>query len=192
MEKTSPRHSYQVTLFVGPSGIGKTAIINRLAGNHPDEYHKVQSVTTRPWRSDDKRGAYRYLSRISAQKMIQNDQFMQYAVHPESHEIYGTLVNDYDHEKMNLIDVMSGAVTDFTALDFGSLAVVGVVATKDEWLRRMKVRYPASNKESSGRYREGMTCLRWIHQHADYEIDTTNIDNDVASRRVYEELKTKL
>lgn len=193
MENVSSLYeNLSVALFVGPSGVGKTAIINRLVRDFPDDYHKVQSATTRLLRSDDKPGAYRYLSHATANQMVENGKFAQYSIHPGSGELYGTLTMDYDNEKLNVLDVMTDAVQQFRALEFGSIAVIGVIATRDEWLRRMMLRYPRSHKESDGRYREGLACLDWIDTYADDVIDTTMIDNDKAAHQVHELLVTRL
>lgn len=183
MEKiaTARRCDQNVVLVVGPSGVGKSAIIRRIERN--TDHHRVQSVTSRPPRPDDAADAYTYVSQEAAVQMIERGDFAQYTTHPESGAVYGTLESDYVGG-VNILDAMAGAVDGFHKLGFGRVATIGIVANRDEWQRRLHKRYPEGHPEHEGRRREGERCFDWINTHADFVVDTTKIDNDEAARLV--------
>lgn len=171
----------RLALIVGPSGVGKSAIIRRLARDYG--YHRVQSVTSRQPRKDDASDAYRYVTQEQAIHMIGRGDFAQYALHPSSGEVYGTLARDYI-PGVNVLDAMAETAGRFRVMDFGRIATIGVIADQREWLRRLEERYPVAHPEHSGRRFEGERCLRWIGEHADFVVDTTDIGNDEAAQMV--------
>jgi len=80
---------YRILTFSGPSGAGKTTVIDELMRLHP-EFTRVISCTTRPPRDSDPVGEYSYLSDEEFDDYVRMDSFLwtgAYAGHR-----YGTLV----------------------------------------------------------------------------------------------------
>ena len=76
-------------VFVGPSGIGKNTIINKLRELYPDRFAYSISHTTREPREGEIDGVhYHFVSREKFEQMIQNKKLLEYA---EVHgNYYGT------------------------------------------------------------------------------------------------------
>lgn len=76
-------------VFVGPSGIGKNTIINKLRELYPNRFAYSISHTSREPRTGEENGVhYHFVSREKFESMIQNNEFLEYA---EVHgNYYGT------------------------------------------------------------------------------------------------------
>ncbi|KAF9286584.1 hypothetical protein BGZ68_002770 [Mortierella alpina] len=73
----------------GPSGGGKSTLINRLFKDHPSTFGFSVSHTTRGPRSGEQDGvAYHFVSKEKMQQLIDDQQFLEHAIFSENH--YGT------------------------------------------------------------------------------------------------------
>ncbi|KAG9325441.1 hypothetical protein KVV02_004754 [Mortierella alpina] len=73
----------------GPSGGGKSTLINKLFKDHPSTFGFSVSHTTRGPRSGEQDGvAYHFVSKEKMQQLIDDHQFLEHAVFSENH--YGT------------------------------------------------------------------------------------------------------
>lgn len=77
-------------LIVGPSGVGKGTVIERLKERYPNFIYPI-SATTRDIRPGEKDGVvYHFVSRDKFETMIEKDELLEYArVHNK--EYYGTI-----------------------------------------------------------------------------------------------------
>lgn len=76
-------------VFCGPSGSGKSSLINKLIENYPKKFCFSISHTTRPIRAHEKDGKeYYFVERQLFTKMIENHEFIEYAEY--SGNYYGT------------------------------------------------------------------------------------------------------
>src|SRR5665811_935463 len=81
-----PRRGMLVVIS-GPSGVGKTTVVERLAQVHP--FHLSVSVTTRDARPGEVDGEdYDFVSDAEFQKRVEADDFLEWAVYSDSR--YGT------------------------------------------------------------------------------------------------------
>lgn len=69
-----------LVVLSGPSGVGKDAVLARMRGlGRP--FHYVVTATTRPKRATEKNGGdYHFLSREEFQRMLDEQQFLEWAV----------------------------------------------------------------------------------------------------------------
>lgn len=95
--------SGKLFLIVGPSGSGKGTVIKSLAAKFPGFVYPI-SYTTREPRAREKNGeVYHFISRMEFERMIKNDELLEYAV-VHSNNYYGTA-------KKEIFDaLMAGAV----------------------------------------------------------------------------------
>lgn len=76
----------------GPSGSGKTTLIRKIQEDFPDLKFSI-SATTRPMRTGEQDGReYHFLSRSRFMKMIQQNDFIEYAEYGGN--LYGTLIRE--------------------------------------------------------------------------------------------------
>lgn len=72
----------QIYVIMGPSGVGKTTVVNRLlesSDKFEDRYEKVTSCTSRDERDDEKEGdEYYFMSEEEMQEIKENDGFVEY------------------------------------------------------------------------------------------------------------------
>ena len=82
-------HKYKPLIVVGPSGVGKSTLINYIRTLFPQIFQFGISHTVRPIRAGEKEGVnYHYVDEEQFQQMIQQEDFIEYAVVHGNH--YGT------------------------------------------------------------------------------------------------------
>lgn len=80
-------------LIVGPSGSGKGTVIAAIKGQYPGFAYPI-SYTTREPRDGEMEGeVYHYISRAKFEKMIKDDELLEYAI-VHSNNYYGTSKKD--------------------------------------------------------------------------------------------------
>lgn len=94
----------KLLVISGPSGVGKSTVINGLRKLYPDMYFSV-SATTRNMRQGDVDGVtYHFKTPEEFQHMIDQDEFYEYAVYADN--AYGTPKKPVDARLEKGIDVI--------------------------------------------------------------------------------------
>ena len=78
-------------LFIvsGPSGSGKSSLVNDIV-NELDDFIRSVSVTTRPRRKDETSGSqYHFISKDEFERLVEKDMLLEWA--PYAGYLYGTL-----------------------------------------------------------------------------------------------------
>lgn len=77
-------------VLCGPSGVGKTTLLNRVRQRFPDLVY-VPSYTSRPPRNPQelKAGRYRFISQDEFERRIRQNEFLEYALYAGNY--YGTI-----------------------------------------------------------------------------------------------------
>ncbi len=90
-------HKGGILVISGPSGTGKTTLVNQLIQRSPVPLKKSISATTRPPRHQEQNGDdYYFMTREEFESRIQKGDFLEYAeVHKTGH-LYGTLTSEVD------------------------------------------------------------------------------------------------
>ena len=90
-DSSSPAHG-KLVLLIGPSGVGKSVILQELKKRHP-EFHFPRSATTRQQREGEGEETYHFLTDTEFDKAIEDDKFLEYqTVHATAR--YGTLLRE--------------------------------------------------------------------------------------------------
>jgi guanylate kinase len=159
---------------VGPSSVGKTSLIQEIVSKNPDDFHAVQTLTTRPPTPRDNNGSMRYLPHNQEgfdqllSKMEQGE-LVQAKVHDTTGYIYATELSDYP-KPYNLLATLATEVHKFRRLPFGYVATIGVAAKPvTAWRPWLLDRYThASNpSELSKRLTEARISLDWLLNDAE-------------------------
>lgn len=82
----------KLVLIMGPSGVGKSVILNELRSKHP-EWHFPRSATTRHRREGEGDDLYRFISDKDFDELVQNGQVLEWAV-VHGGARYGTLIEE--------------------------------------------------------------------------------------------------
>ncbi|MBI2636556.1 hypothetical protein HYW84_04530 [Candidatus Peregrinibacteria bacterium] len=82
----------KLVLIIGPSGVGKSVILNKLRVRHT-EFHFPRSATTRPRRDGEGDDLYRFVSDSEFDKLLRENKILEWAmVHAGAR--YGTLISE--------------------------------------------------------------------------------------------------
>ncbi|MFH1671093.1 MAG: guanylate kinase [Patescibacteria group bacterium] len=82
----------KLVLIIGPSGVGKSVILQSLKARHP-QLHFPRSATTRPHRKGEGDDLYRFVSDEEFDGLIEENKVLEWAV-VHGTERYGTLVDE--------------------------------------------------------------------------------------------------
>jgi len=82
----------KLVLLIGPSGVGKSAVLRQLRKDHP-EFHYPRSATTRAKRQGETDEFYYFVSEKEFQDLLDHKKLLEYAiVHGGDH--YGTMYDE--------------------------------------------------------------------------------------------------
>ncbi|MFA6523547.1 MAG: hypothetical protein WCS85_04240 [Candidatus Peribacteraceae bacterium] len=155
--------SGKLVLVIGPSGVGKSVILQELRRRHP-ELTFPRSATTRPRREGEGKDLYRFLTEQEFDDLLKNDAVIEWAtVHGGAR--YGTLkdeivpaieagktvVREVDvqgFESIRMSPLFSG-----TNAPYRLISVFILPESKEQLVERIKNRAPISDEELGRRIR---------------------------------------
>ena len=81
-------------IISGPSGVGKTTLIEKLAQKHPEEIEVSVSATTRQRRGKEQHGVdYFFMTKENFKRLVENGEFIEYDHFADNY--YGTPKRNY-------------------------------------------------------------------------------------------------
>lgn len=151
-------------MLVGPAAIGKTNIIQATAGLDRS-FSPVSVFTTRDKRPDDDPDLFSYYKHTdegvgTLLDRIERGEAVNYAIHPTTGKIYGTVPEDY-HSDYNMLATLANGVEQFLQLPFQSKHVISVSAEPAVWSRWFNYRYP-KGEDRRKRLAEAVISLDWL------------------------------
>lgn len=186
----------RLIMLVGPAATGKSYLMNRIAERDTD-FSRVSVFTTREARDDDEPGMFRCLPHDDKHvaellETIKLGNAVQYAIHPTSGRIYGSVLADYP-KTYNMLATLSGIVNHLRELPFAHTYVVGLVCDPDIWLKRFYERYPEPSEERTKRLQEAVVSLEWLlnpqNQSSIIWADATKVGAEDAIQSVINAVK---
>lgn len=171
-----------IVLFVGPSAIGKSTLMHHI--NRLDRsFAYVSSFTTRLPAARDTPGLYQFFNSndeiTQLIDMIENRDVVQFAPHPTTGELYGSLLSGYSG-RYDMLDMLYNKVADMLTTGFGRVDTIALTCDADEWMARFTARYPVANDESNKRLTEAINCLKWaLAQTVDEIVWIDNSDGQL-------------
>ena len=82
----------KLVLVIGPSGVGKTAIVRELRKKHP-EFHYPRSATTRARRPSEGDDMYHFVSNEEFDRLLADDKVLEWAI-VHDRDRYATIESD--------------------------------------------------------------------------------------------------
>lgn len=149
----------ELVMIVGPAAIGKSTLMKR-AVELDDSFGAVSGFTSRPPRSNDETGRYRYIGGDDIEAVIDSPDTIQYAVHPTTGFVYGTQLQDYSAQ-YNLLDALASVADQLRALPFRKTTIISLTAPSIHWQEWFFARYPSASAERRKRLEEAVQSIQW-------------------------------
>ena len=169
-------------MLVAPSAMGKSTIMRRLV-DIDERFGPVSGFTSRKPRYNDDPRLYRYVSQSEAERLTHSDDIVQYAVHPTTGAIYGSMTQDYPAE-YNVLDTLYSVVAELREAPFADTYTFSLVAPANIWKTRFLQRYPERTDEADKRLRESADSLRWSMQDTQTRWLLNNSTLDAVCKRL--------
>jgi len=133
-----------LVVLSGPSGVGKDAVLSRMRGlGRP--FHYVVTATTRPKRATERNGGdYHFLSREEFQRMLDEQQFLEWAI------VYG---NYYGVPKDEIALALSKGVDVIVKVDVQGASTIKKILPQAVFIFLM----PPSTEELENRLRNRLS-----------------------------------
>jgi guanylate kinase len=171
-----------VLVLSGPSGAGKTSLIQKIADDIGDFYFSI-STTTRPIRDGEVEGIhYHFVGREEFKKDVEADEFLEYAVVHGNY--YGTSLKPVKKAllagKLVLFDIdVQGNTAVNSRLGDITTSVFITPPTLSELKKRLKNRSTDSDEVMQNRLK---MAKREIQRISEYDYMIINDDIDVAAQ----------
>jgi guanylate kinase len=181
--KPSDDSKLRVFLLSGPSGVGKTTIVQRLLERAPVPLRKAISATTRPMRVGEVDGrSYYFLSQEEFDNRRENGEFLECAEVHSSGYWYGTLKSELERAR-------KAGAWSFLEIDVqGALAVKReypqavsvflVVPSVEGYERRLRARGTESEEVIQRRLKTAEEELKFADRY-DYRVVNDDLDRAV-------------
>jgi guanylate kinase len=141
---TSHIKNLDLLMIIGPSGVGKTAIINRLNLKY------IISDTTREPRPDEKEGVDYYFRQDYDQivKEMKDGRFVQ-AVIDSGGDLKATRDSTYPDSGIAVMAVIAGVIPNFRQLGFRKTFSVFVTPPSfEEWMQRLDIHHLSGEQQA--------------------------------------------
>ena len=179
--KNCKQYKHFGIIISGPSGVGKTTIIEELVKKHPELIVSV-SATTREKRNGEVEGkSYYFVNKKDFHKMKNNDEFIEYAKNYGNY--YGSPKKNYTQAIKNKKDVIFALSVEGTKnaiknknMDFVTIFIT--VPSDETLLQRLKNRGTENEKQLKKRFNSAKHEMSFA-QNYDYVVYNDNLNNAV-------------
>jgi len=121
--KEDAEYKGKLFLVVGPSGSGKGSVISEIKRTYPGFVYPVSYTTREPRDGEEEGQVYHYVSKDKFKEMIENDEFLEYAV-VHSDNYYGT-------SKAHILDPLRQGAVVVRELDIQGLHAIQEIVPKE-------------------------------------------------------------
>ena len=173
-----------VFIISGPSGSGKDTLLKVLFEKHPEIAFSISSIT-RGMREGEKEGEkYNFISREKFEKMIENDELLEYNVYVNNH--YGTpkapVIEATEKGLDIIIEVDVNGAANIRKKLPDAVSIFIMPPTFSELERRLKGRGTESDEVIAKRMGE---ALGEIKRATEYDYIVVNDDIEVAVDNIH-------
>ncbi len=154
--------------IVGPASVGKNTVMDYVS-EHDEAFARVVGFTTRTKRQGEPDGQYLFLPHdeptlASLEDMRQQRVFAQYAVHPTTKRVYGSMAQEYARPYM-MMDTLYNAIPAMQRLPFKNFVIVSLVCEPEVLEQRFAQR--SDEAEKAKRWLEAEQSLAWSLEQGD-------------------------
>ena len=178
---TQPSYKNFGIIISGPSGVGKTTIIEKLAELHSELSVSV-SATTRKRRKGEIDGKhYYFIDKDKFQKLVNKDEFIEYAENYGNY--YGSPRRNYTEAMENNQDIVfalsaEGMQNAVKNKDMDFITIFISAPSDDILLKRLKNRKTETNKQVAERFKKAKHEMSYAYLY-DYTVYNHDIKNAV-------------
>lgn len=152
-----------IGLLIGPSGIGKSYLIDRCIELDPDTFSVAGSLTTREKRGNDPDNYRTNISLDEMRENVQNRELVQYGI--MGRNVYATDVKSYGTDYV-LLPALASSVELLERVGFKKVVPIGIVATAQAW-RTHGLAERENDPRFEARLAEAQESMKWLRQHRD-------------------------
>lgn len=171
--------SKTLIMIVGPTGIGKSTLMNQLCALDPS-FRRVRSFTTRQPRENDEENQYIYLTSEQLDNHLGTGDVITDVTFPGTDIHYGTLTESYPSD-FNLLDTLASSVSTYRSLPFYQTITVSLTTDPAAWASWLSTRLPEHDENRTKRLEEARQSVNWSLTQTDNHYWLTNTPGDIAT-----------
>lgn len=159
--------------IIGPAAVGKSFLIDYITKNDA-RFGKVWSFATRATRPDDTPDIMRTIEPTDENledlvTKIEDGDVINYAIHPTTLQIYGTLPESYPDTEYALMPTLANSVLQLDNIRFKSHRYIGLITDTFAYEQFMRSRN-MSPHDKLKRLGEGAASLDWLLSQPDDDV----------------------
>ena len=85
---------------------------------------------------------------------------------------------------------MTESVDDFHKAGFARVDILGIIASTEEWMRRLDLRYPTDHPSRQYRLSEALRCFEWMSANNPLMLINDAPTNEPAARQILDYLRS--
>lgn len=151
--------SKTLIMLVGPTGIGKSTLMNQVCALDP-RFKRVKSFTTRAPRENDEKNQYFYLTSEQLDAHLGSGDVITDVTFPGTDLHYGTLTESYAGD-FNLLDTLASSVATYRNLPFYQTITISITTDPAAWAAWLNARLPVHDENRAKRLEEARASVNW-------------------------------
>lgn len=179
-------------LFLGPSGVGKDTIINRLIETYPNVFYKLASYTTRPKRPGEKEGIdYFFINEEEFHKMEKEEKL--FGIKKYNNNYYASnkgLLKELINKNDRIIILNYNIETVYSIKNEIDFNCVAIMPPQEDELKKRLIRRGTKPEEIDKRMKNSIEEIKLINEANDIiNYRVVNDDIDICLNKLMEYIK---